>query len=69
MVIFGNLFEGRFSLDNLNKMKNVCSKSIGMKIKNKEAPGEDDQLPPDLPAIESLTADDLSVRLSSDELY
>lgn len=46
----------RFSLDNLNKMKNLCSKSIGAKMKAKEPQGTDDTLPDNL-AIESLTAD------------
>jgi len=51
--------ECRFSLDNLNKMKNLCSKSIGAKMKKKEAVGTDDTLPEDI-ALESLTADYLA---------
>jgi len=50
----------RFSLDNLNKMKNLCSKSIGLKMKKKEPVGSDDSLPEDLPDLQSLTADDLN---------
>ncbi|KAL4226009.1 Serine--tRNA ligase [Mactra antiquata] len=35
----------RYRADLLNKLKNVCSKAIGMKMKNKEPVGEDDTLP------------------------
>lgn len=49
----------RFSLDNLNKMKNKCNKAVGQKMKNKEAPGTDDTLPDSMPALEQLTDDAL----------
>lgn len=35
----------RFHADTLNKLKNVCSKSIGEKMKSKEAQGDDETLP------------------------
>ncbi|KAG8188010.1 hypothetical protein JTE90_009886 [Oedothorax gibbosus] len=35
----------RHDLDNWNKLKNVCSKEIGKKMKAKEAIGDDDYLP------------------------
>ncbi|XP_037070178.1 serine--tRNA ligase, cytoplasmic-like [Pollicipes pollicipes] len=35
----------RFDADNWNKLKNVCSKTIGEKMKRKETPGDDDTLP------------------------
>ncbi|XP_076313604.1 seryl-tRNA synthetase isoform X1 [Tachypleus tridentatus] len=34
----------RYSLDNWNKLKNLCSKEIGTKMKNKEPIGESDEL-------------------------
>ena len=35
----------RHELDNWNKLKNLCSKEIGKKMKNKEPVGDDDQVP------------------------
>lgn len=35
----------RHELDNWNKLKNLCSKEIGKKMKNKEPMGEDDNVP------------------------
>lgn len=35
----------RFNLDQYNKLKNVCSKTIGEKMKKKEAAGDSDVLP------------------------
>ncbi|XP_047996635.1 serine--tRNA ligase, cytoplasmic [Leguminivora glycinivorella] len=35
--------ELRFEADNLNKLKNVCSKEIGLKMKAKQAAGPEDQ--------------------------
>jgi len=35
----------RFQADNWNKLKNLCSKTIGMKMKKKEAVGDSDELP------------------------
>lgn len=35
----------RFELDNWNKLKNLCSKEIGKKMKNKEAVGDIDDVP------------------------
>jgi len=54
-------FIGRYTLDNLNKLKNLCSKSIGQKMKNKEAVGDDDTLPDDFPVLEELAAEHLAV--------
>nr|XP_043894810.1 serine--tRNA ligase, cytoplasmic isoform X2 [Solea senegalensis] len=49
----------RFTADNLNKAKNLCSKSIGEKMK-KEPVGDDDSLPEEAQNLESLTAETLS---------
>lgn len=35
----------RFQADNWNKLKNLCSKTIGLKMKSKEPVGNDDTLP------------------------
>ncbi|KAI8419850.1 hypothetical protein MSG28_008481 [Choristoneura fumiferana] len=51
----------RHEADNLNKLKNVCSKEIGLKMKAKEAPGAEDQ------AVPSDVADNLS-NLVGDQL-
>ena len=48
-------------MDQLNKMKNMASKSIGMKMKKKEPVGDDDTLPENFPALELLTSDILAV--------
>ncbi|XP_070787121.1 serine--tRNA ligase, cytoplasmic-like isoform X1 [Enoplosus armatus] len=50
----------RFTADNLNKAKNLCSKSIGEKMKRKEQVGEDESLPDEAQNLESLTAETLS---------
>uniref|UniRef100_A0A7N6BPU7 Serine--tRNA ligase, cytoplasmic n=1 Tax=Anabas testudineus TaxID=64144 RepID=A0A7N6BPU7_ANATE len=50
----------RFTADNLNKAKNLCSKSIGEKMKKKEPVGDDESLPEDAQNLESLTAETLS---------
>ncbi|XP_047439072.1 serine--tRNA ligase, cytoplasmic [Mugil cephalus] len=49
----------RFTADNLNKAKNLCSKSIGEKMKKKEPVGEDESVPEEV-NVESLTAETLS---------
>ncbi len=50
-------------MDNCNKLKNMCSKEIGRKKKNKEPEGDSDTLPDDLiQKLDNLTADDLMVR-------
>uniref|UniRef100_H2ZBS2 Serine--tRNA ligase, cytoplasmic n=2 Tax=Ciona savignyi TaxID=51511 RepID=H2ZBS2_CIOSA len=51
----------RYSLDNFNKLKNLCSKSIGLKMKNKEPVGDNDALPTDFPALEELTSEVLAI--------
>lgn len=52
----------RFQTDNWNKLRNLCSKEIGAKMKRKEAVGEDDSLPGEITAkLDSLTAEDLKV--------
>lgn len=48
-------------MDQLNKMKNMASKSIGMKMKKKEPVGDDDTLPENFPDLESLTPEILAV--------
>ncbi|XP_046890400.1 serine--tRNA ligase, cytoplasmic [Hypomesus transpacificus] len=51
----------RFTADNLNKAKNLCSKSIGEKMKKKEPVGEDDDsVPEDAQNLEALNAETLS---------
>ncbi|XP_051907190.1 serine--tRNA ligase, cytoplasmic isoform X2 [Hippocampus zosterae] len=52
--------ESRFTADNLNKAKNLCSKSIGEKMKRKEPVGEDESIPEAAQNLEALTADILS---------
>jgi len=47
----------RFQADNWNKLKNLCSKTIGMKMKKKEPVGNDDAgLPEGLEILENLQA-------------
>ncbi|XP_003962930.1 serine--tRNA ligase, cytoplasmic [Takifugu rubripes] len=50
----------RFTADNLNKVKNLCSKSIGEKMKKKEPVGEDETLPEEAQDLESVTAETLA---------
>uniref|UniRef100_A0A3B5LEC9 serine--tRNA ligase n=1 Tax=Xiphophorus couchianus TaxID=32473 RepID=A0A3B5LEC9_9TELE len=50
----------RFSADNLNKAKNLCSKSIGEKMKKKEPVGDDESVPEEAQNLEDLTAETLS---------
>ncbi|KAJ8379095.1 hypothetical protein AAFF_G00231000 [Aldrovandia affinis] len=50
----------RFIADNLNKVKNLCSKTIGEKMKKKEPVGDDDSIPEDAHNLDALTADTLS---------
>lgn len=35
----------RFQMDNWNKLRNICSREIGAKMKRKEAVGDDDTVP------------------------
>ena len=50
----------RHKADNLNKLKNVCSKEIGEKMKKKEAVNGDDNVPKDVfENLENLVASDL----------
>ena len=52
----------RFQADNWNKLRNLCSKEIGVRMKQNEAVGEDDSLPEKITAkLDALTADDLKV--------
>lgn len=52
----------RFQADNWNKLRNLCSKEIGTRMKLNEAVGEDDSLPEKITAkLDALTADDLKV--------
>lgn len=50
----------RFVADNLNKAKNLCSKTIGEKMKKKEPVGDDDSVPEQAQNLEELTAEILS---------
>ncbi|XP_069046545.1 serine--tRNA ligase, cytoplasmic [Lepisosteus oculatus] len=47
----------RFQADNLNKLKNLCSKTIGDKMKKKEPVGDDDSFPEEVQNLEALTAE------------
>jgi len=49
-----NWRKARFELDNWNKIKNMCSKVIGGKMKKKEPVGDSDELPAEV--IEGLAA-------------
>ena len=50
----------RFNGDTLNKVKRICSKVIGERMKNKEPEGDVDTVPEKLAnSLESLTVDDL----------
>ncbi|XP_074644379.1 serine--tRNA ligase, cytoplasmic-like [Tubulanus polymorphus] len=52
----------RFQADNWNKLKNVCSKAYGEKMKKKEPIGDDDTVPAEITdKLDSLTIDDLKV--------
>lgn len=53
--------EARHVADNLNKLKNLCSKAIGEKMKKKENPGGDEGVPNALiDKLSSLTLDDVT---------
>ncbi|NWS78726.1 SYSC protein, partial [Crotophaga sulcirostris] len=47
----------RFRADNLNKLKNLCSKTIGDKMKKKEPVGTDESIPESVQNLDELTAD------------
>ncbi len=50
-------------MDNCNKLKNMCSKEIGRKKKNKEPEGDSDTLPDDITQkLDTLTPEDLTVK-------
>ncbi|KAF5911050.1 serine--tRNA ligase, cytoplasmic isoform X1 [Diceros bicornis minor] len=49
----------RFRADNLNKLKNLCSKTIGEKMKKKEPVG-DESIPENVLNLDDLTADTLT---------
>lgn len=50
----------RHKADNWNKIKNVCSKSIGEKMKKKEPQGDSDTLPESIASqLENLTLETL----------
>ena len=52
----------RFQLDNWNKLRNICAKEIGQKMKEKELVGDDDSLPEEIvKKLDSLTAEDIRV--------
>ncbi len=54
--------EVRFQSDNWNKLRNICSKEIGAKMKKKEPVGEDDSLPSGFTdKMDALTPEDLRV--------
>ncbi|XP_064425301.1 serine--tRNA ligase, cytoplasmic [Latimeria chalumnae] len=46
----------RFRADHLNKLKNLCSKTIGEKMKKKEPQGDDDTVPENAQNLDDLTA-------------
>lgn len=51
----------RFRADNLNKLKNLCSKEIGEKMKKKEAPGDESAAVPDdvVAGLDAVKSEDL----------
>uniref|UniRef100_A0A8C2RCX7 serine--tRNA ligase n=1 Tax=Capra hircus TaxID=9925 RepID=A0A8C2RCX7_CAPHI len=50
----------RFRADNLNKLKNLCSKTIGEKMKKKEPVENDESIPEDVLNLDDLTVDTLT---------
>ena len=51
-------------MDNWNKLRNICSKEIGAKMKKKEPVGDSDTLPEGVAEkLDSLTAETLRVRM------
>ncbi|XP_050602121.1 serine--tRNA ligase, cytoplasmic isoform X1 [Macaca thibetana thibetana] len=50
----------RFRADNLNKLKNLCSKTIGEKMKKKEPVEDDESVPENVLNFDDLTADALA---------
>nr|KAF6397926.1 hypothetical protein HJG63_017170 [Rousettus aegyptiacus] len=50
----------RFRADNLNKLKNLCSKTIGEKMKKKEPVGDDESIPDNVLSLDDLTAETLA---------
>ncbi|XP_019486186.1 PREDICTED: serine--tRNA ligase, cytoplasmic isoform X2 [Hipposideros armiger] len=50
----------RFQADNLNKLKNLCSKTIGEKMKKKEPVGDEESVPENVLNLNDLTADTLA---------
>ena len=49
-------------MDNWNKLRNMCSKEIGQKMKKKEPVGDDDALPDEITKkLDSLTPEDVRV--------
>ena len=49
-------------MDNWNKLRNMCSKEIGQKMKKKEPVGDDDTLPDEITKkLDSLTPEDVRV--------
>ncbi|XP_002715854.1 serine--tRNA ligase, cytoplasmic isoform X1 [Oryctolagus cuniculus] len=50
----------RFRADNLNKLKNLCSKTIGEKMKKKEPVGDDESIPENVLNFDDVTADTLT---------
>ncbi|KAL4673481.1 hypothetical protein H8959_017415 [Pygathrix nigripes] len=54
------IMEGRFRADNLNKLKNLCRKTIGEKMKKKEPVEDDESVPENVLNFDDLTADALA---------
>uniref|UniRef100_G3TIA7 Serine--tRNA ligase, cytoplasmic n=1 Tax=Loxodonta africana TaxID=9785 RepID=G3TIA7_LOXAF len=50
----------RFRADNLNKLKNLCSKTIGEKMKQKEPVEDDESIPENVLNLDDLTAETLT---------
>lgn len=52
----------RHRADNLNKLKNLCSKEIGEKMKKKEPVGDDETIPDDITNnLDGITSDNLKL--------
>ncbi|XP_069489760.1 serine--tRNA ligase, cytoplasmic [Ambystoma mexicanum] len=60
LVADGAWRRSRFQADNLNKLKNQCSKSIGEKMKKKEPMGDDDTIPEIAQNLDDLSAEILT---------
>ena len=62
----------RFQADNWNKLRNMCTKEIGAKMKKKEPVGEDESLSQDVTdklQDQSITAEDIRVSFVCSSIF